>query len=109
MTATAAVARKSRNFAGANYERTFAAGERDRNLARIILDDERLAGVPESWVIIAHARAEQPEDATWAEIGESVGWTKDRAVSCWRRLAQSLGYLPRDPSTGRGTRIKDRS
>jgi DNA-binding transcriptional regulator WhiA len=94
-----------RGFARANDERSRSAGERDRNTARIILDDERLCDVPESWVVIAHARAEHPETDSWAEIGEALGWTKDRALACWRRLIVSLGYAEPKPAY----HVKDRS
>jgi hypothetical protein len=38
---------------------------------------------------VAIARVAHPED-NWAQVGARLGWTKDRAVGCMRRLRQAI-------------------
>jgi hypothetical protein len=81
------------NFRAANRGRRDAAAGRDVTAARWALAlasaDEWPPGWPGAWHAVAIARVAHPED-NWAQVGARLGWTKDRAVGCMRRLRQAI-------------------
>jgi hypothetical protein len=72
----------------ANRRKQVAAAERDAQLARVILESG--VDMPGRWRQVAEARASMT-GASWAEVGASVGLSKDAAISYFRRLRERAG------------------
>lgn len=77
------------NCAQANAARSASAANRDAEVALALLADWP-DGWPSDYRRVTEARAAHP-DWTWAQIGGSLGLSKDAAVSCWRRLTGPAG------------------
>ncbi len=79
------------NLTRANARRTTVAAARDVATAQSVLN--RFRGSfwpwPPAWRQIAEARVALPE-ASWAELGEILGMTKDQVASDFRRLRQAM-------------------
>ena len=76
------------SFRAAAAERTREAARRDVTVAA-----EALRAAPPDWppmwLAVAQARRQLPS-ASWREVGESIGITKDAAVGIFRRLREEI-------------------
>jgi|HubBroStandDraft_5_1064220.scaffolds.fasta_scaffold2371658_1 hypothetical protein len=79
------------NFATANDRRSADAAGRDTPLARqIAASAAAMALLDDTQRRVVAARAARP-DATWSQIGDGLGMSKDRAYHTWQRALRRRG------------------
>lgn len=73
-------------LAAANASRSAAAAQRDAQIARDLLNDQRTRSLlPSHYLAVAEARAAHP-DWSWAQIGDGLGWSRHKVAGIWRRI-----------------------